>query len=108
MLVNRFVSVSNTNDFVENQRNVSITRMTECRCRLLSNWLWTKKEFRSIKFIEPEKLNAVELAEFFLYAHKSDKKSAFKRLIIKVQFSLLTRLDFRRKKVVLNSTQARE
>lgn len=69
---NRFVSVLNTSDFVENQRNVSTKRMTECHCRLLSNWLRSKKEFRSIEFIEPEKLNTY-LAEFFLCVRKSDE-----------------------------------
>lgn len=34
---NRFVSVSNTSDFVENQRNVSTKRMTEATLDFLSN-----------------------------------------------------------------------
>jgi hypothetical protein len=54
---NRFVNVSNTQDIVENQRNPTTKRMTDCHCRLLSNWLRSKNEFRRIECIEPEKSN---------------------------------------------------
>lgn len=69
---NRFVNVINTQDIVENQKNPTTKRMTDCHCRLLSNWLRSKNELRRIECIEPEKLNTY-LAEFFLSVRKADE-----------------------------------
>ena len=49
---NRFVDVSNTHDIVGNQKNKSTKRITYSHCRLLSNWLRTKKEYRKLNLLE--------------------------------------------------------
>ena len=64
--------MSNTHDIVENKKNKSTKRIIDSHCRLLSNWLRTKKEYRELESTEAVKLNSY-LAEFFLSVRKSDE-----------------------------------
>lgn len=57
--------ISNTQDIVKNQQNVTSKWMADCHCRLLSNWLRNKNELRRIEYNKPEKLNTC-LAKFVL------------------------------------------
>ena len=60
-------------DIVENKKkNKSTKRITNSHCRLLSNWLRTKKGYRELESIKAVKLNSY-LAEFFLSVRKFDK-----------------------------------
>ena len=68
----KFVDVSNTHDIVENRKMKSTKRITDSHCRLLPNWLRTKKDYRKQEKIEAVKLNSY-LAEFFLSVRKSDE-----------------------------------
>lgn len=64
--------LSNTQDFVKNQQNVTSKWMTDCHCRLLSDWLQNKNELRRIEYNKPEKLNTC-VAKFVFTVWNADE-----------------------------------